>query len=31
MSGVTVVFSVTQGGGSVTGGTQVTNASGVER
>jgi len=29
MSGVTVVFSVTQGGGSVTGGTQVTNASGL--
>jgi len=29
MSGVTVVFSVTQGGGSVTGGTQVTNGSGL--
>ncbi|HSE44287.1 MAG TPA: Ig-like domain-containing protein [Gemmatimonadales bacterium] len=31
MSGVTVVFSVTQGGGSVTGGTQVTNANGIAR
>jgi hypothetical protein len=31
MSGVTVVFSVIQGGGSVTGGTQVTNANGIAK